>query len=83
MKESKEKIQSNPIKLRASRVLIGGAFNINLRKNQIIEIDLSKEDLALGINEVAKLYQSQDINEQKKAFILSSIISGALSIVNI
>ncbi len=83
MKESKEKIQSNSIKLIANRALIGGAFNINLRKNQTIEIDLSKEDLALGINEVVKLSQSQDINEQKKAFILDSIISGVLSIVNI
>lgn len=83
MKESKEKIQSNSIKLIANRALIGGAFNINLRKNQTIEIDLSKEDLALGINEVVKLSQSQDINEQKKAFILDSIITGALSIVNI
>lgn len=83
MKESKEKVQSNSIKLIANRALIGGAFNINLRKNQTIEIDLSKEDLALGINEVVKLSQSQDINEQKKAFILDSIISGVLSIVNI
>lgn len=83
MKESKEKIQSNSIKLIANRALIGGAFNINLRKNQTIEIDLSKEDLALGINEVVKLSQSQDINEQKKAFILDSIITGVLSIVNI
>lgn len=83
MKESKEKIQSNSIKLIANRALIGGAFNINLRKNETIEIDLSKEDLALGINEVVKLSQSQDINEQKKAFILDSIISGVLSIVNI
>jgi hypothetical protein len=83
MKESKEKAQSNSIKLRANRPLIGGAFNINLRKNQTIEIDLSKEDLALGINEVVKLSQSQNINEIKKAFILDSIITGVLSIVNI
>jgi hypothetical protein len=83
MKESKEKIQSNSIRLRANRALIGGAFNINLRKNQTIEVDLSKEDLALGINEVVKLSQSQDINEIKKAFILDSIITGVLSIVNI
>ena len=83
MKESKEKIQSNSNKLIANRALIGGAFNINLRKNQTIEIHLSKEDLALGINEVVKLSQSQDINEQKKAFILDSIITGVLSIVNI
>ena len=69
--------------MRANRLLTGGAFNVNLRKNQTIEIDLSKEDLALGINEIVKLSQSQDINELKKAFILDSIICGHLSIVNI
>lgn len=83
MKEPKEKSQPSIVKLRANKQLIAGAFNINLRKNQIIEAELNKEDLALEINDIVKLSASSDVNEQKKAFMLDAIICGTLSIVNI
>ena len=97
MKESKEKNQltqetvvkelpSNQpslLKLVAKRALIGGVFNINLKKNQVIEVSLSKDDLNLDINAISKLSQSGDTGDLKKAFILESITSGALSIINI